>query len=248
MLLDLHVHTNISWDGKIKIGNLLRKLKEIGLDGIAITDHNSYEAIPKAKEIAVKYDVKVFQGIEISSKDGHILAYGVEEKPPYKKSVEETIEWIHDNGGAAVCAHPFSLTSPSMGEDVYHNKFDALEINASCTQSSNHAAELAARLMNVHLVGGSDAHYLNSVGLVTTFFYDEITNEDELIAAIKKGNCEVRYRIPITIQAELIPPIPDEELSLMDKFIEDKKQPEIPIIVEVVNGKSVRFFDNNSSK
>jgi predicted metal-dependent phosphoesterase TrpH len=248
MLLDLHVHTNISFDSKIKIGNLLRKLKDIGLDGIAITDHNSYEAIPRAKEIASKYDVQVFQAIEISTKEGHILAYGVEERAPYKKSVEETLEWIHDNGGIGVCAHPFSLTSPSIGELIYHHKFDGLEINASCTQSANHAAELASRLMNVPLIGGSDAHFINNVGLISTYFYDEITNEDDLIEAIRKRNCEVRYRIPIRIQAELIPPIPDEELSLMDKFIEDKKQPDIPIIVEVVNGKSVRFFDTNAGK
>lgn len=243
MLLDLHVHTNISFDSKIKIGNLLRKLNDIGLDGIAITDHNSYEAIPKAKEIAKKYDVQVFRAIEISTRSGHILVYGIEEQPPYKHSIEDTIDWVHDRDGIIVCAHPFSLTSPSLGEIIYHNKFDALEINANCSQSANHASELAARLMNLPLIGGSDAHYLNNVGLVTTFFYDEIMNEDELIAAIKKGNCEVRYRIPIRIHAELIPAIPEEELSLMDKFIEDKKQPVIPLI-EIVNGKNVRFIDS----
>jgi len=243
MLLDLHVHTNISFDSKIKIGNLLRKLKDIGLDGIAITDHNSYEAIPKAKEIAEKYDVQVFRAIEISTRKGHILAYGIDEQPPYKHSVKETIEWVHDRDGIVVCAHPFSLTSPSLGEEIYHQKFDALEVNASCSQSANHASELAARLMNISLIGGSDAHYLNNVGLVTTLFYDEITNEDELIAAIKKGNCEVRYRIPIRLQAELIPAIPEEELSIMDKFIEDKKEPAIPVI-EIVNGKSIRFIDS----
>ncbi|MBN1327903.1 MAG: PHP domain-containing protein [Candidatus Heimdallarchaeota archaeon] len=246
MQIDLHVHSNVSFDSKIKIGLLLRDLKNIGLDGIAITDHDSIEAIPKAKDIAKKYNVKVFSAVEITAREGHIIAYGISEQPPYRKSVEDTIDWIHDRDGIAVCAHPFRLTAPSLGEKVYLHRFDGLEINARCTMSQNRAAELAARLMNLPLLGGSDAHFIQNIGSISTFFYDELLNEDDLIQAIKHGNCEVRYRISISYKAELIPAIPEEELGLLDKFIETKKEPLLPII-EAKNIK-VQFIDKPSNE
>ncbi|MHA1221079.1 MAG: PHP domain-containing protein [Candidatus Heimdallarchaeota archaeon] len=246
MQVDLHVHTNVSFDSKIKIGLLLRKLKDIGLDGIAITDHDSIDALPKAKEIAKKYDVQVFTAVEITTKEGHVLAYGVNEQPPYRKSIIETIEWIHDRGGLAVAAHPFRRTAPSVGERVYNYKFDALEINARCLMSQNKAAELASRLMNISLIGGSDAHFINNLGFISTFFYDELTSDDDLLEAIKKGNCEVRYRIPESYKPELIPAIPDEELSLMEKFIETKKEPAIPVIE--AKGTKIQFIDSQTGK
>ncbi|HUT82470.1 MAG TPA: PHP domain-containing protein [Candidatus Bathyarchaeia archaeon] len=246
MQIDLHVHSNVSFDSKIKIGLLLRDLKNIGLDGLALTDHDSLEAIPKAKEIAKKYDVKVFSAVEITTREGHIIAYGINEQPPYRKSVGDIIDWIHDRDGIAVCAHPFRLTAPSLGEKVYLQHFDALEINARCVMSQNRAAELAARLMNLPLIGGSDAHFTQNIGSISTFFYDELKDDDDLIHAIKHGNCEVRYRVPISYKAELIPAIPEEELGLLDKFIETKKEPILPIIE--TKGIKVQFIDRPSSK
>ncbi|NHJ85833.1 MAG: PHP domain-containing protein [Asgard group archaeon] len=240
MQFDLHVHSNISFDAKIKIGILLRNLKEIGLDGIALTDHDSIEAVPKAKEIAEKYDVKVFTGVEISTRSGHIIAYGINENPPYKLSVGETIDWIKDNNGLAVCAHPFRTSSPSLLEEVYNHKFEALEINARCRLSQNKTAEIAASMMHLPLIGGSDAHFLSCVGYINTYFEDEINDEDDLITAVKKGKCDVMYRIPISIQGELIPAMPKEELTIIDKVLEESKP--TPQVIEANTG-GIRFFD-----
>ncbi len=246
MQVDLHVHSNVSFDSKIKIGLLLRDLKDTGLDGIAITDHDSLEALPKAKEIATKYGVKVFTAVEITTQEGHIVAYGVNEQPPYRKPVADVIDWIHDRDGIVISAHPFRITAPSLGEKIYLHHFDAIEINARCTISQNRAAELAARLTNLPLIGGSDAHFIQNIGSITTFFYDELSDDDDLIYAIQHGNCEVRYKVPVSYKAELIPAIPEEELSLIDKFIETKKEPPMPII-ETKDIK-VHFIDRSTTK
>ncbi|MHA1367831.1 MAG: CehA/McbA family metallohydrolase [Candidatus Heimdallarchaeota archaeon] len=224
MHVDLHVHTNVSFDSKIKIGILLRKMKGIGLEGIAITDHDSNVGNVKARELAKKYDVKVFSGVEITTDSGHILAYGVYEKPPFRKSIAVTIDWIHDQGGIAVCAHPFRKSSPSLEEKVYDHKFDAIEINGRCRESINKAAELAAY----------------------TEFFDDITNDDELIKAIKAGQCEAKYKSPTIIKAELIAPISAEELSIMD-MIKEKKEPILPII-QTTAGQKAQFFDSQPSE
>jgi len=241
MLIDMHVHSNVSDDSKIKVGLLIRKLNELKFQGVAITDHNSLEAIPKAKEIGKKYGIKVFSAVEISTREGHILAYGITEQPPRRIGVAETIEWVHDHGGVACCAHPFRKYEHSVGENVYHYHFDAVEINGRSFFSQNRAAELASKLMNVSLLGGSDAHYLQSVGRVATNFFEEIENEEQLIEAIRKGECEVHYNIQKSYKPELIQAIPKDELSLLEKFIEMKRTPEIPLIES--KGSKVHFID-----
>ncbi len=241
MQIDMHVHTNVSFDSKIKIGILLKKMKFLELDGIAITDHDSITGIPKAKELAKNYGVKVFSAVEITTRKGHILVYGVEENPPFKRSVEETLDWVKDHDGAAVCAHPYKIASPSLKDEIYKHKFDAIEINAKCSVSQNKTAETASHVMNLPLIGGSDAHFIDGVGNIITSFYDEINDEAELVKAIKSGKCEVIYRIPITIEGELLPPIPEDELDIFDKILEEQKEPVIPVI-EAAN-KKARFID-----
>ncbi len=241
MQIDMHVHTNVSFDSKIKIGILLKKMKFLELDGIAITDHDSIAGISKAKELAKNYGVKVFSAVEITTRKGHILVYGVEENPPFKRSVKETLDWVKDHDGAAVCAHPYKIASPSLKDEIYKHKFDAIEINAKCSVSQNKAAETASHVMNLPLIGGSDAHFIDGVGNIITSFYDEINDEAELVKAIKSGKCEVIYRIPITIEGELLPPIPEDELDIFDKILEEQKEPVIPVINAA--NKKARFID-----
>lgn len=132
MLIDMHIHTNISEDSNIKIGLLLRRLNQLGIEGVAITDHDSIEGVKKAREIAEKYNVTIFSGVEISTKQGHLLAYGITQKPPYKEDLQKTIDWVKKRGGITVPAHPFRITSPSIGEKIYDYSLDAIEINGQC--------------------------------------------------------------------------------------------------------------------
>ncbi|MHA1656278.1 MAG: PHP-associated domain-containing protein [Candidatus Heimdallarchaeota archaeon] len=100
--------------------------------------------------------------------------------------------------------------------------------------------------MNVSLIGGSDAHYLQKVGRVTTNFYDEIETEDQLIEAIRKGACEVQYDIQKSYKPELIQAIPKDELNILERFIEIRREPQAAIIESV--GKRIRFIDANLQK
>ena len=75
---DLHTHTDYS-DGNLNPEQLIQKAAAIGLAGLAITDHDTIEALPEAARAADRHGIDLVHGVEISTsrdeKDVHILAY-----------------------------------------------------------------------------------------------------------------------------------------------------------------------------
>lgn len=122
---DLHAHTAYSqgsylFDGSLLPQQLVEKAVEEGLHFLAITDHDTVAPSFVGKEHALVegYDIDVITGAEISSKDGHILALGIETNIPFWMSAEETVRAVHREGGIAVAAHPFYTLTDSVGEKV----------------------------------------------------------------------------------------------------------------------------------
>ena len=76
--VDLHMHTTHS-DGFYSTSEIINKAKELGLDAISITDHDSTSAIEEATELGNELGIEVIPGVEISSeyngKEVHILGY-----------------------------------------------------------------------------------------------------------------------------------------------------------------------------
>ncbi len=75
---DLHIHTTAS-DGKSSPEEILTLAGRLGLEVIAITDHDTIRGYSEAAEAAEKYGVEVISGIEITADFGgrecHLLAY-----------------------------------------------------------------------------------------------------------------------------------------------------------------------------
>jgi len=76
--IDLHMHTTFS-DGYYSPTELIKKAKELNLDIVSITDHDSINGIEEAISIGKKLGVKVIPGLEISTdvedREVHLLAY-----------------------------------------------------------------------------------------------------------------------------------------------------------------------------
>ena len=119
---DLHVHSLAS-DGKNSAEEMIKRAKELGLDAVAITDHNIANNF-SAKELSEKYGIYVISGCELSFLIGHFIVLGVEPKiirkvlnrykikrettknPSRKKTVKEIFKFLGKKGALIIAAHP----------------------------------------------------------------------------------------------------------------------------------------------
>src|SRR5674536_194123 len=56
---DFHIHTHHSKDCVMPVADILERAREVGLDVVAITDHDSAVGGLEAREIADRYGVRV---------------------------------------------------------------------------------------------------------------------------------------------------------------------------------------------
>lgn len=66
MLVDLHVHSNVS-DGTLSPLEVVLHAKEKGLYAMALTDHDTIDGLDEAIEVGGLYQVEVVPGIELSA-------------------------------------------------------------------------------------------------------------------------------------------------------------------------------------
>ena len=188
MKLDLHVHSNYSRDASPSPKEILDSCKKEGLDGCAITDHNAIDGSLEAYKLGLEMGLLVIRGIEVSAKEGHVLAYGVGELVPKGLSVADTIQRIHSAGGIAVAAHPKRFPSGMGLKLAQKGEFDAIEvINGGSSRRGNELARRIAEMKRMPVTAGSDAHALPQVGKAYTVV-DGVSTEADVIAAIAKGS------------------------------------------------------------
>jgi predicted metal-dependent phosphoesterase TrpH len=182
--IDLHIHTCYSRDSSITLKEVIAYSKKRGLDGVAITDHNTIKGAHKLKT----RDIIVVPGIEVSTLNGHLLGLNVKTSIPAKLNIEETILRIHDAGGIAVAPHPSAFYKSPPSRKI--NSYDAVEvINASSIPFQLFTSlnrRFAARL-GLPQTGGSDSHYAPEIGVAYTVVEAD-PDVDEIVGAIKKGN------------------------------------------------------------
>lgn len=198
MLVELHTHTNLSRRIKVPVEGLntpeemVRHASNIGIDAIAITDHDEIKGALQAKKIAKKYDILIITGEEVTTHSGHLLAVGVEEFIKPGMTVEETIDEIHSQGGIAIADHPFDINNDGIKEKA--KLADAIEIfNAiNVERITNRKSKRFAELYKKPQVAGSDAHCIEMLGhaLNQVDAYDI----DGVLRAIMKGKVELRTK------------------------------------------------------
>lgn len=176
----MHIHTTFSNDGRIDPYEAIELALERGLGCIAITDHNSFEAFDLIKDDG---RVIVVPGEEVSSAEGHILAYGIDSFIQRGLSVLDTIDAIHDAGGYAFAAHPYRWWS-GLGEDVtLSNPFDGIEAaNARSYRKDNRNAAALAKRIGCPVSAGSDAHTPPNLGSGYLTLSEDLSSWEEVVA------------------------------------------------------------------
>ena len=110
---DLHVHTNASRDGESSVEDVLAAAVKAGLDAIAITDHDTTEGSLCA--LAVQNPgVLIIPGIEVSTRQGHLLVLGTTKVLAPKQDVLKTIAEAKALGAVTIVPHPFHRPIPPM--------------------------------------------------------------------------------------------------------------------------------------
>lgn len=196
---DLHIHTALG-DGMAELPELLAYVEEqTDLDLIAVTEHDQVEAALRLRELHARgrYCFDVVVGAEVTTLEGHLLALFVEEPIPSLRPLARTIDLIHRQGGLCVVPHPLSPLTRSIGrngiERIVRRRadglwFDGIELaNPSPAGRITAARARALNATRYHLpeVGGSDAHFLPTVGCARTLFPGGTAAE--LYAAIQSG-------------------------------------------------------------
>jgi predicted metal-dependent phosphoesterase TrpH len=186
--IDLHVHTKYSKDCASPIEEAVASAKAAGLNGIAITDHNTIDGNSEGAKFSTK-DFLVIPGIEISSRDGHILGLGVNKLVPKNLPASETVKLIREQGGIAVAAHPFGI-GRKVGS-VRRAEFDAIEVfNSRAYFISNGLARRFAKRNGLPMVAGSDAHCSDEIGFAGVEMNCKLELET-VLNAIKRGEASI---------------------------------------------------------
>ncbi|MGA8664569.1 MAG: CehA/McbA family metallohydrolase [Thermoplasmata archaeon] len=186
--LDLHVHSRFSADSPLSLDALVRRISDTGLRGFALTDHNSVAGHAELGELRRAYPLYLFlPGVEVSTIEGHLLAYGVSEAPPAYRPIRETVDWVRAHGGEAVVAHPFRYrhgVGRRVAESIPVSGIEAR--NGHNSEIANAKAELLAARRELAATGGSDVHALSDLGRAYTCFPEGAATIDDLLEAIRR--------------------------------------------------------------
>jgi predicted metal-dependent phosphoesterase TrpH len=201
---DLHLHTTASdgWPTPAKLVDHAARM--VGLNVIAVTDHDTIEGALRAADFAARRARKlhIVVGEEVSSNDGHIVGLFLQHRVAPGMSAAATVHAIHEQGGLAIAAHPFWRTQRRVRSGAAHGvgwlaaelDFDAIEVE-NATPGFYVFNQLAHRLnlgLGAAEVGCSDAHIVDAVGRAFTEF-PGITPE-ALRKAIENGKTRARRR------------------------------------------------------
>ena len=196
LTVELHSHSALSHDGRDPVDLLLEQAAAVGLDALAVTDHDEIDASIEAAERAADHGLIGIVGMEVSSAAGHILAFGIEDLIPPGLSYDETLERIHEQGGIAVIPHPFQKSrhgvAPHITEDQLASA-DAIEVYNSrlFTGRSNRQAERFAIERGLPMTAGSDAHISELVGQAITEVGADDRTPEAILEAIRHGRTSV---------------------------------------------------------
>ncbi|MCI4340469.1 MAG: PHP domain-containing protein [Thermoplasmata archaeon] len=186
---DLHVHSRHSPDSREPVEALVDRAASMGLAGLALTDHNSIAGHAELAELAPRFpSLLLIPGVEVSTREGHLLLYGIETMPPVRAPISDTLLWAAAHGAVAVPAHPFRWSHGIGGGVGAQVPVSAIEVrNGHNGIRANRAAEALRSLRGLGGTGGSDAHRSAEVGRCTTVFSRPISHVADVVLELREG-------------------------------------------------------------
>jgi hypothetical protein len=204
--VDLHMHTDHSYDCETPVEVLLAAAKEAGLGAIAVTDHNEISGALEAREKAKGTGVKVIVGEEVkTAEQGEVIGLFIEEKIPRGLSMAETVAEIKRQGGLVYVPHPFDRMHavpdyehlPAMLDEI-----DAIEVfnpRVAIGAFNEEAVRFAAKYRIV-AGAGSDSHVAQGLGSVRIRMRD-FNGPQEFLQSLRDAEITTKPSSLIYVQA-----------------------------------------------
>jgi predicted metal-dependent phosphoesterase TrpH/glycosyltransferase involved in cell wall biosynthesis len=174
--VDLHMHTDHSYDCATPVEVLLAEARAKGLGAIAVTEHNEISGALEAAEKAK--GIKVIVGEEVkTASQGEVIGLFIKEKIPRGMTLQETIAEIKHQGGLVYVPHPFdrmhSVPDYKHLLDVLDD-VDLIEVfnpRVAIAEFNEEAVRFAAKYRMI-AGAGSDAHVPQGLGSVRIRMHD----------------------------------------------------------------------------
>mgnify|MGYP001587061649 FL=1 len=197
MKIDMHMHTIYS-DGANTPEQMVARAKAVGLNGIALTDHNTIAGIERTRIAAKAVGLLLVPGKEVAimhegKRIGEILCLFLEKDTkkdiyPVNK-IADLFDELKDQDAVCSIPHPFDDLIRKQGVvavlEKKGKKPDAVEVMNGRNSAYMNALGLEYALKNkLGQTAGSDAHRMEEVGHCYTFC--EANNLEEFRKMIKK--------------------------------------------------------------
>ena len=190
---DFHMHTHYSPDCMVEPQALVQRCLAVGLNCIAVTDHNSLRGAQAVQAIA---PFMVILGEEVRTTAGEITGLFLTEEIPAGLSPAETVRRIKEQGGLVSLPHPYDRVGRRRSEPAPEvvpgllGEIDIVEaFNARTTLlRDNVKGHRLAVDNNLLVTSVSDAHTLGELGRC----YTELPEFDGTAEGFKAALADAR--------------------------------------------------------
>jgi predicted metal-dependent phosphoesterase TrpH len=206
--VDLHIHTKEDEADRISYSarELIDEAVLQGFDALAITNHDTLTFSPELGSYAAERDIVLIPGVEACIKGKHILLLNMPFEPDYYTSFDDVLKQKASNS-LVIAPHPYFPGPSSLNGqlEAMPHLFDAVEYSCFHTPGIdfNRPAVRFAEKHGLSIVGNSDAHQLEQLGLTYSLVESEKTLEG-IVQAIKAGRVRpVSPALPIDRLAKM---------------------------------------------
>jgi glycosyltransferase involved in cell wall biosynthesis len=204
--VDLHMHTDHSYDCATPVEVLLATAREQELGAIAVTEHNEISGAVAAAAKAEQFGVKVILGEEVkTASQGEVIGLFIKEKIPRGLTLEETVAEIKRQGGLVYVPHPFDRMHSVP--DYEHlltilPDIDIIEVYNPrvAIGSFNEEAARFARKYRIVAAAGSDSHVAQGLGSVRNRMRD-FDGPEEFLESLRTAEIITKPSSLLYVQA-----------------------------------------------
>lgn len=188
--VDLHCHTNASFDSLSDPVKVARAARLRGLTHLAITDHDTIDGALRARDAAPD-GLRIIVGEEVKTAAGDLICLFLERAIPPGLSVADTVAAAREQGGLVGIPHPFDGHRSSLLKDEglasIAGLVDWVETHNARVVFGDGNEKAAAFAVDHHLPGVavSDAHTILEVGVASTVVSGDPSTPAGLLAALR---------------------------------------------------------------